>query len=87
LRKIRSRGLTEVSGHDDGLQGRIGRVDAFAEFFGIQAANRMFDDNELGLHLSRLRLGADKRLKRLRRNEVGGYAPFFEFDAVVETPR
>lgn len=78
---------TTSAGVDQFRQAVKGGVDSFLELFGIQPPDRVLDDDELGLDLARPSLRQDERRKRFRSDHVSCDAAFFEFDAVVETPR
>lgn len=47
----------------------------------------MFDDQQFGVRLTGLRLGAHQRQEGFSDDDVGFDAAFFEFDTVMETPR
>jgi len=69
------------------LQRRRSGFDSVNQLLGIQAADRMLDDQELGIRLPHLGLRAHQRQKGLGDDDVCFDAAFFELDAVMETPR
>ena len=69
------------------LQRRPRRIDALGQFVGIESADRMLHDEQLGLDLARLGLRQNERTKGFGGDDPSRDTAFFEFDAVVETPR